>query len=473
MDQAAADRPHVALAHPPLSARDRVASPGLSKSRFIAGLQCHRLLWWKVNEPDAPELETLPGLQAIFEQGTQVGDLARSYVPGGELIDLPYWDRQGRVEATREAIAAGTRVLYEASFLADGVFVSVDILHRSPGARGWTVSEVKSTTKVKPQHIPDAAVQTHVVRRSGLPVVRTELMHLNRGCHHPDLSNLFTRTKVTEEVEAYLPEVPGEVRRQLTMLARPTPPRVAPGSHCTSPYECPFLARCHGEAVDAPSEGEVVLHPGLHAKLAALKTPIAHFDFETINPAIPVWPGCRPYDAVPVQFSVHLEPARKGGRVVHREWIADGPGDPRPGIARALVDALEDAGSVIVWHRPFEEGRLRELQEAVPELAEELQSVIDRLVDLLPIVRKHVEHPGFGGSYSLKNVAPAVVTGLRYDEMEIGDGGTASRTLAAMLLGPRVTGAERRATREALLAYCAQDTRATMGVLAWLRGGSE
>jgi len=225
--------------------------------------------------------------------------------------------------------------------------------------------------------------------------------------------------------------------------------------------------------VDAPSEGEVVLHPGLHAKLAALKTPIAHFDFETINPAIPVWPGCRPYDAVPVQFSVHLEPARKGGRVVHREWIADGPGDPRPGIARALVDALEDAGSVIVWHRPFEEGRLRELQEAVPELAEELQSVIDRLVDLLPIVRKHVEHPGFGGSYSLKNVAPAVVTGLRYDEMEIGDGGTASRTLAAMLLGPRVTGAERRATREALLAYCAQDTRATMGVLAWLRGGSE
>ena len=151
MDQAAADRPHVALAHPPLSARDRVASPGLSKSRFIAGLQCHRLLWWKVNEPDAPELETPPGLQAIFEQGTQVGDLARSYVPGGELIDLPYWDRQGRVEATREAIAAGTRVLYEASFLADGVFVSVDILHRSPGARGWTVSEVKSTTKVKPQ----------------------------------------------------------------------------------------------------------------------------------------------------------------------------------------------------------------------------------------------------------------------------------------------------------------------------------
>ena len=102
----------------------------------------------------------------------------------------------------------------------------------------------------------------------------------------------------------------------------------------------------------------------------------------------------------------------------------------------------------------------------MPDLADELQRVIDRLVDLLPIVRKNVEHPGFRGSYSLKAVAPAVVPGLRYDYMEIGDGGTASRTLAAFLLGPKIPVAEKRATRKALLTYCEQDTWATMGVLA-------
>src|ERR1039458_2101095 len=112
------------------------AAPSLSKSRFTKGLQCHRLLWWTVNEPGAPELVTTPDMQAIFDQGTQVGDVARSYVPGGELIDLPFWDKAGRVEATRIAIAAGKRVIYEASFLSDGVFVSVDILHRAPRAKG-------------------------------------------------------------------------------------------------------------------------------------------------------------------------------------------------------------------------------------------------------------------------------------------------------------------------------------------------
>jgi hypothetical protein len=445
-------------------------TPHLSKTRFTSGLQCHRLLWWTVNEPTAPELETSPELAAVFDQGARVGDLARTYIPGGELIDLPYWDTEGRVDATRAAIAAGKRVIYEAAFRADGVFASVDILHRAPKATGWTLSEVKSTTKVKAPHIPDAAVQTHVLRRVGLPIVRTELMHLNRACRHPDLSNLFTRADVSDEVETFLPKVPGEVKAQLTMLGRSTPPAVRTGRHCTSPYECPFLARCHGVEPSAPLDGDVVIRPGLGEALAMLNQPVAHLDFETINPAIPVWPGCRPYDQVPVQFSVHVEPVRRDGETRHFEWLAEGADDPRPELARALVHALEGAGSIVVWHQPFEEQRLRELQEAVPELAGELQNVIDRLVDLLPIVRAHIRHTGFEGSYSLKNVAPAVLPGLRYDEMEIGDGGTASRTLEAMLLGPKLPAAEKQKTREALLSYCEQDTRATMGVLAWLRG---
>ena len=41
----------------------------LSKSRFTAGLQCHKQLWWKVHEPDAPELVASPAQQAVFDQG--------------------------------------------------------------------------------------------------------------------------------------------------------------------------------------------------------------------------------------------------------------------------------------------------------------------------------------------------------------------------------------------------------------------
>src|SRR5438552_1899972 len=130
----------------------------LSKSKFTTGLQCHKRLWWTVHEPDAPELVTEPEQQAVFDRGSHVGEVARTYIGGGTLIDRPYYELDERVADTRAALEAGAKVIYEASFIADGVFVSVDILHRR--GRHWTLTEVKSTTKVKPAHVPDAAVQT-------------------------------------------------------------------------------------------------------------------------------------------------------------------------------------------------------------------------------------------------------------------------------------------------------------------------
>ena len=58
----------------------------LSKSRFTSGLQCHKQLWWRVHEPDAPELVPDAGLQAIFDQGHLVGAAAQTYFPGGVLV---------------------------------------------------------------------------------------------------------------------------------------------------------------------------------------------------------------------------------------------------------------------------------------------------------------------------------------------------------------------------------------------------
>jgi hypothetical protein len=62
----------------------------LSKSRFVAGWQCHRLLWWKVHEPAAVELQPDKVLQDRFDQGSEVGELARVRFVGGTLFDLPH-----------------------------------------------------------------------------------------------------------------------------------------------------------------------------------------------------------------------------------------------------------------------------------------------------------------------------------------------------------------------------------------------
>ena len=191
-------------------------SPSLSKSRYISGLQCPKMLWWMVHEPNAAELHGDDGLQVKFARGHRVGELARARVPGGILVDVPHHELERRVAATANALAEGARAIYEASFFEDGIFVSVDILERQ--GRGFVLIEVKSTLDVKDEHLPDVAVQMHVVRRAGLSVRRAEVMHLNRKCRHPDLSNLFVRENVTPQLRTELRGVAGQAASMYSAL---------------------------------------------------------------------------------------------------------------------------------------------------------------------------------------------------------------------------------------------------------------
>src|ERR1700688_2524242 len=190
--------------------------PRLSKSRFVAGLQCHKLLWWKVHEPAAPELVTSPDLQARFEAGKRVGEAARAYVPGGQLIGFRYYEVDRKIAATQAALGGATPAIYEAALATDDAYAVVDILERR--ARGFGLIEVKSTTDVKPEHIPDVGMQTYILRHSGIAIERAEVMHLNRECRYPDLSNLFVRRDVTPLVEGFLPGVPDAIAAQVAAL---------------------------------------------------------------------------------------------------------------------------------------------------------------------------------------------------------------------------------------------------------------
>lgn len=480
----------------------------LSKSRFTAGLQCHKQLWWRVHEPGAPELVPDAQTQAIFDQGTDVGALARSYVPGGTLIDFAYDQTRQKVDATTAALAGTAPVIYEASFFADRVFVAVDILERRPD--GFGLIEVKSSTSAKPEHLPDAAIQAHVLGQAGLAVRRVEIMHLNRACTFPDLTDLFARTDVTREVAALLPGVPAQAQEQLRMLEGPLP-EVAIGPHCSAPHACPFHSRCWADvpahhvstlyrlgqkAWDLVSAGcgtipalpadlslsataerqrrsvvsnRLIVEPSLRDALKAFEPPLAFLDFETINPAIPVWDGCHPYDSIPVQFSCHRQ--QRGGGYEHVEWLAGGPGDPRPQIAEALVAACAGARTIVAYNASFEKTCLRGLGLALgPKATASMEDIESRIVDLLPAVREHVYHPGFGGSFSLKSVLPVLVPELSYDELEVSDGSIAALELARLLLrGETLVEAEKTRLRGALLRYCELDTWGTVRLLERLR----
>ncbi len=445
-------------------------SPGsyVSKSRYLIGLQCSKRLWWTVEEPDAPELAVEANAVAL-ERGRQLGELARAHVPGGVLIDLPPWELDARVAATAKALAEGASVVYEASFRAGGGFASVDILERK--GRGFVLTEAKSTLDVKAEHLPDVAFQAHVLTSAGLDVRHIEVMHLNRECRHPDLSNLFVRERVTADVLPLLTEVPAKLAELHQALAGPLP-EVEAGSHCDDPYPCPFRGRCWPEQPvhhvstiyrirakrvaklvaegvetiqDLPDDykatptvrrqlqsvraGRVVVDRDLGKALAKIKEPIGFLDFETVIPAIPAWPGCGPYNQIPVQLSCHL---LEDGALRHHEWLADGPGDPREAFAEALIVACEGAETIVAYNASFEVQRIDALIDRFPELARALLKIRKRIIDLLPIVREHVYHPAFNGSFSLKSVLPALVPGLGYQDLDVKDGGTASALLEAV-----------------------------------------
>src|SRR5215468_8012882 len=172
----------------------------------------------------------------------------------------------------------------------------------------------------------------------------------------------------------------------------------------------------------------------------------------TAFPAIPLYAGMRPYDQVPFQWSLHRLDA--SGRLLHREFLADGRTDPRPEFARTLLAALRHRRAPILVWSSFESHRLAELAAALPEHAAEIAAARSRLVDLLPIVRGHVGHPEFGGSFSLKQVAPVLAPSVDYDDLVgVGEGGEASRALIGLALGALGSAEEEATVRRALLEY--------------------
>jgi hypothetical protein len=142
----------------------------------------------------------------------------------------------------------------------------------------------------------------------------------------------------------------------------------------------------------------------------------------------------------------------------HSEYLADATKDCERELAEALIDALGDKGSIIVYSS-FEETRIKALRDALPDLAVSLQAILDRLLNILPIIQDHIYHPEFRGSFSIKKVLPALVPDLSYAGLEVADGEAAITRFARMARG-EITGDAVETTRQQLLDYCELDTYA-------------
>jgi hypothetical protein len=487
--------------------------PHLTKSKYLAGLQCEKRVWLQCRRP---RLATPPdaATRALFAMGTEVGTHAHRLFPGGVLVREGPAHHARAVRRTQELLAdAAVPALFEAAFEHAGVRIRVDVLE-CLGDKRVGLREVKSSTRLKEEHVEDLAVQRFVLEGSGIDVASTELIHVNReyrrGEGDIDWAGFFERRECEDEVQASLGELAGRVEAMAAIVAQEEPPRVEPGPHCGSPHACEFWEHCtrrkprdwifflprlrparfadlqqsgYERICEIPSRvtltalqtrvrdvllgGCPFVSETLAEALQPLEGAVWFLDFETMNPAIPLYVGTRPFEVIPFQWSLHH--LDRNGQLEHHEFLAEGRGDPRRALAESLLRTLAADEAPIAVYSSYERTQLNALAELFPDLAEPLDSITQRLVDLLPIVRTHVYHSAFGGSFSLKTVAPALVSGFDYGGLgEVREGGAASAAFSRIACGQTEPEEAAQLCRD-LLAYCAHDTLALVEVYRALR----
>jgi len=481
----------------------------LSKSKYINGSQCLKLLWVSINDPSRlPPYDA--ATQHVFEQGYLIGDLAHQRYPDG--INLHTENIGVNLKETSSSLKL-RKPLFEAGFSCNRLYCRVDILN--PGVdEAWDIVEVKSTNGIKDEQLYDVAFQRYCCQLIGLQINRCHIMHLNReyvkqGNINP--RQLLIAEDVTDQLAEFSHGLETRTAEMLAVIDSDECPETAIGRHCNDPYPCLLQEECWKHLPEqhvmtlysGKKLGEDLMAQGImdisnipeHIKLndkqqiqkdcvicgqphidtdeiksflKGLKYPIYFMDFETFATGVPIYDGTSPYQNILFQFSLHVI-TKPGAMVEHYEYLAEGKDDPRLAFLAQLRQDIGPKGSILAYYAAFEKSRLKELAGAFPEYQEWVDSISERIVDLnVPFRDFSYYHPKQLGSASLKQVLP-VLTDSNYKDLEIGEGTTASLKFMEAAFG-NISDLERQKIRTDLLIYCGQDTGGMIDILNKLQG---
>ena len=477
----------------------------ISKSDYVLWVKCPNALWFKKFRKDLqPEMNT-----AVLERGTAVGELACDAFPDGVRITAKPWE-YAAVAQTLDAMHNNAPFIYEATLSTPtGEYCAVDIL-RNNNDGTWDIIEVKSTTSPHEYHYLDASFQRFVFMSCGVRIRNCYIMILNKDyVRHGalNLSELFAMHPVESDDLRDMDVVAADIEKIRATLAAPVSDTVISKARCNKFYECGYKFHCwrnvpsysvfdvfRGATADEiyaqygadltkiPAElyskqmyaGDIeafldnidVVRPEILAEFTKnLTWPLYFLDYESIQPAVPMFDNSRPYQQICFQFSLHVQRA-PGGALEHYEYLhEDASTDPRPGLIKRLIETIGNTGSVIVYNQSFEEVRNREMATDFPEYADALGAINSRMVDLLiPFRYRGLYRPCQCGSASIKQTLPAFVPDMSYTNLGIHNGTEASEQFMAFMCGtqtPEQTSQMLTNLRE----YCGQDTLAMVRLL--------
>lgn len=487
-----------------------MATFGLSKTKIISGLQCPKRLYLQVHQPDEAVSES--GTERLIAFGYRVQEAARGLYPDGKLV--------GHETAVGDAIRQtgellqepGDRLLFEPAFQHVGVAVRADLFSRLRNR--YRLNEVKASTQVKGYHYNDVAIQRWVIEGAGYPLKSTIVSHIDNQFVYPgkgDYQGLFKEVDVTDEIESLQEQVPEWIKDLRKMLAGPEP-KIEMGAQCRDPFECEFQQYCrrglppqpeypvtllprggktvqrlldagyadlrkvpeselemskHKRVWRVTRTGKTEIDPQAAAFVRGLGYPRYFLDFETVQFAVPIWAGTRPYEQLPFQWSCHIE--TEGGALAHKEFIGASGEPPMRALAESLISAVGGAGPILVYGH-FEAGILKALAGRYPDLEAPLVKIVRRITNLHPIADMHYYHRDMKGSWSLKTVLPTIAPDLDYSKLdEVQEGGEAQSAFLEAI-DPQAAPERRDRLIRALREYCKIDTLALVRITQFFAG---
>jgi hypothetical protein len=481
----------------------RVKNYILTKTKISSGLQCKKRLWFDCHDPIKKD-------NFLFHLGNRFGEVVRKHYGKGVDLSHNIYDMDLALKDTAKAIKdEKVNVIYEGTFVHSDTLVRADVLLRKNDS--WELLEAKSSTKLKDEHIDDVAIQSYIIKSSGIKISSVKLIHIDNEFTYAGDGNyddLIEAEDITKDILFKEKIIQSYIDQFKPIADKNYPnPQVEIGEHCLKPYKCIYFARCNklklpskktpisilprvGKKLeqeyksrgityleDIPSvelnesqriiqqvhrDNKSYINPNVGEIFKEFKWPFYFMDFETINQGVPIIKGTQAYYQLPFQWSLHKwdSPTTKisdgmsfldfSDQNIERKFI------------ESLLDAVGDIGTIFAHNASTEINVIKKLKdkENCKDLVEKIDNLIERIVDTLSIVKNNFYAPVMNGDYDLKTIIKAIPSNVSYEEKDNIAGGNEAQLAWFIYTDPKTSNDDKEKQIKLLKAYCAKDTLA-------------
>ena len=278
----------------------------LSKSTYIKGEQCEKALYLFKNRPFLRDKLSMEQ-RAKFKRGTDVGILAQQYFPGGINMtpSSPSQFSKKVVETLKNLTNPAVNVMYEAVFQYDDTLIMLDIIVRDGDK--WRAIEVKSSLRISPTYMKDAALQYYVLKGCEVPLSDIQLMYVNADYVRNgelNLKQLFVFQSVKDYAEQYQDIIAKNIAHFKDIIKQPHSPKIAIGNQCDTPYRCEFHGHCWKDVPNEADKPYTIDYKTLYQLIGDKNQSTAFLNLLFYRPAVPLFDGDKPYTEFVIGFSI-------------------------------------------------------------------------------------------------------------------------------------------------------------------------